>query len=61
MKSFKTIPFIVLQSVAVKMESEAQSTKLPVENFDNFTQEWKVEVKRHGNLLPNSVQAIITK
>ena len=40
------------------MEFEAQSTKLLVENFDNFTQEWKIEVKRHGNLLPNSVRAI---
>ena len=52
------MPFIVLQSVAVKMEFEAQSTKLPVANFDNFTQEWKIEVKRHRNLLPNSVRAI---
>ena len=58
MKSFKTIPFIDLQSVAVKMEFKVQSIKLPVANFDNFTQEWKIEVKRHGNLLPNSVRAI---
>ena len=40
------------------MEFEAQSTKLPLANFDNFTQEWKTEVKRHGNLLSNSVRAI---
>ena len=52
------MPFIILQSAAVKIEFEAQSTKLTVANFDNFTQEWKIEVKRHRNLLPNSVRAI---
>ena len=29
-----------------------------MENFDNYTQEWKIDVKGHGNLLPNSVRAI---
>ena len=27
-------------------------------NFDNFTQEWKIEGERPGNLSPNSVRAI---
>ena len=40
------------------MKFEARSIKFPVVNFDNITQEWKIEVKRHGNLLANSVQAI---
>ena len=52
------MPFIDLQSVAVKMEFKTQFPKLLVANFDKFIQEWKIEVKRHGNLSPNSVRAI---
>ena len=52
------MPFIVLKSVAIKMEFKTQSMELPVANFDKFTLDWKREKKRHGNSLPNSVRAI---
>ena len=58
MKTFKSMLFIVLKSVVIKMEFKTQSMKLPVANFDKFTLDWKREEKRHGNLLPNSVRAI---
>ena len=40
------------------MGFETQSTKLLVANFDNFTKEWKREVKWDGNLVTNNVRAI---
>lgn len=40
------------------MRFETQSTKLPVMNFDKFTQQSTKRKKRHGELLPSSVRAV---
>lgn len=39
------------------MDFAAQSIKLPVENFDVIVEQEK-KVKRHGDLLPNSIRAV---
>ena len=42
------------------MKFEKQQTSLPVKNFDTIVQSTKKQNKKHGNLLPNSIRAIIT-
>lgn len=39
------------------MRFKTQSTDLPVVNFDQFAQKENI-VKRHGNLLPNTIRAV---
>lgn len=45
------------QSLTVNMDFAEQSVKLPVENFD-FIPDHEKKVKRHGNLLPDSIRAV---
>lgn len=36
-------------------------SRLPVDNFDLGTKQTTQKVKRHGNLLPNSIRCIIAR
>ena len=42
------------------MDFKKQTIKLPVINFDTFTEPHREKYKRHGELLPNNIRACIT-
>lgn len=41
------------------MKTQTQKLKLPVYNFDHITNDFAQQRKRHGELLPNDIRAII--
>jgi len=58
-KGIKTLPFIDLPSVMAGIVFQEQPNLLPVINFDKMATSKKPEPKRHGDLLPTSVRAIV--
>jgi hypothetical protein len=48
----------IFTSVLIEMEFKTHSSKFPIINFDSIVSNGKATLKRHGDLLPNTIRAV---